>query len=205
MSLPAPQHLVALDLEGVVTPEIWITLAEHTGIDGLRRTTRDEPDYSKLMAGRKAILDREGIRFSDIYRVVEAMEPFPGAVEFLHRLRSLHPVVVVSDTYEQLAEPLFAKLGTPFVVCHRLTVAEDRIVGTEVRVTASKRRTVEAFRDLGYTTLAFGDSHNDLAMIRAADHGLLFRPPPAIAAAETDLPIATTYDQVLAWVSSRTA
>lgn len=188
-----------------MTPEIWITLAEHTGIDGLRRTTRDEPDYAKLMAGRQAILDEADIRFSDIFRVVETMEPFPGAVDFLHRLRSLHPVVVVSDTYEQLAAPLFAKLGTPFVVCHRLTVAEDRIVGTEVRVTASKRRTVEAFRDLGYTTLAFGDSYNDLAMIRAADHGLLFRPPQPIAAAETDLPIATTYDEVLAWVSRRTA
>ncbi len=192
-------------MEGVITPEIWISLAEHTGIESLRRTTRDEPDYDALMATRIATLDQHDITFSDMLGVVERLDPLPGAVDFLDHLRSRHPVVVVSDTFEQLAAPLIRRLGSPLVVCHRLVVEDDRIVGTAVRVDRSKQRTVEAFADLQYTVLALGDSYNDLAMLRAAHHGLLFRAPPAIAAAEPDLPWAETYAEAAAWISALTS
>lgn len=205
MTPPAPQHLIALDMEGVVTPEIWIALAEATGIPSLRRTTRDEPDYTKLMTGRTETLDRRGIRFSAILEVVTALDPLPGGVEFLDSLRAQFPVILLSDTFEQLAAPLFTKLGSPLVVCHRLTISEDRIVGTAVRIPASKQRTVEAFAEMGYHVLAIGDSYNDLDMLRAADHGLLFRAPAVIAAAESDLPTADTYAEALAWVETHTS
>ena len=205
MSPPAPPPLIALDMEGVVTPEIWIAVAEATGIPSLRRTTRDEPDYAKLMADRIATLDAHGITFSRLLEVVATLTPLPGAEAFLDNLRARFPVVLLSDTFEQLAAPLFSKLGSPLVICHRLTVDNDRIVGTAVRIPDSKRRAVVAFTAMGYQVLAIGDSYNDLGMLRAAKHGLLFRAPAGIATAESDLPTAETYAEALEWVEMHTS
>ena len=189
--------IACLDLEGVLVPEIWINVAERTGIAALRRTTRDEPDYDVLMRGRLAILDEHGLGLPDIQRVIAGMEPLEGALEFLEWLRSRTQVVILSDTFEQFAQPLMRKLGWPTLFCHRLEVdGGGRITGYRLRIADGKRRAVEAFRQLGFRTVAAGDSYNDTAMLSAADASILFRPPQNVVADFPDFPVATTYAEM---------
>jgi phosphoserine/homoserine phosphotransferase len=177
-------------MEGVLTPEIWIAVAEKTKIPELRRTTRDEPDYDKLMRGRLAILDRHKLRLSDIQKIIGSLKPLGGAKEFLDELRTLTQVVILSDTFEQFAAPLMRQLGWPTLLCHELEVAPGgRISGYRLRLPDQKRRTVEALRALNYDIIAAGDSHNDLSMLQAANHGILFRPTEAFAAANPQFPV----------------
>jgi len=171
------QTLVALDMEGVLTPEIWIAVAEKTGIEELRRTTRDEPDYDKLMRQRIGILDQHGIKLSDIQAVIGSLRPLAGGREFLDELRSLVPVVILSDTFEQFAQPLLKQLGWPALLCHRLVVENDRIVDYALRLCDQKRCAVAAFKGMNYRVIAGGDSYNDTAMLGEADAGILFRAP----------------------------
>lgn len=171
------QCIVTLDLEGVLTPEIWIAVAEKTGIPELRRTTRDEPDYDKLMRGRLAILDRHGLKLSDIQQVIGTLQPLPGAKEFLDELRSIVQVIILSDTFEQFATPLLRKLGWPTLLCHRLVVENDRIVNYQLRVPNQKQKAVAALKLLNYYVISAGDSFNDTAMLAEADVGFLIHAP----------------------------
>jgi len=171
------QSIVTLDMEGVLTPEIWIAVAEKTGINELRRTTRDEPDYDKLMRSRLNILDRHGLKLADIQQVIETLPPLPGGKEFLDELRSFVQVIILSDTFEQFAAPLLRQLGQPTLLCHRLIVEEDRIVNYQLRVPEQKQRAVAAFKLLNYHVVAAGDAFNDTAMLGEAHVGFLFRAP----------------------------
>jgi phosphoserine/homoserine phosphotransferase len=171
------QTIVTLDMEGVLTPEIWIAVARETGIDELRRTTRDEPDYDVLMRGRLELLNRHGLKLSDIQRVIGTLDPLPGAREFLDELRALVQVVVLSDTFEQFAAPLIRKLDRPTLLCHRLVVEDDRITDYQLRMPDQKRSAVEAFRSLNYQVISAGDSYNDTSMLGAADTGFLIHAP----------------------------
>ena len=171
------QALVTLDMEGVLTPEIWIAVAEKTGIPELRRTTRDEPDYDKLMRGRLTILDNNRLTLSDIQAVIGALEPLPGAREFLDELRSALQVIILSDTFEQFASPLLRKLGWPTLLCHRLVVENGRITDYQLRIPEQKQRAVAAFKLLNYHVISGGDSYNDTAMLCEAHVGFLFRAP----------------------------
>ena len=171
------QSIVTLDMEGVLTPEIWIAVAEKTGIPELRRTTRDEPDYDKLMKGRLKILDAHGLRLSDIQQVIGSLRPLDGAREFLDQLRSEVQVLILSDTFEQFASPLLRQLAWPTLLCHRLIVEADRIVDYKLRVPEQKQRAVAAFKLLNYHVIAGGDSFNDTAMLIEAHVGFLFRAP----------------------------
>lgn len=164
-------------MEGVLTPEIWIAVAQKTDIPELRRTTRDEPDYDKLMRGRLAILDRHGLKLSDIQQVIGTLEPLPGAKAFLDELRAEVQVIILSDTFEQFASPLLRQLGWPTLLCHRLVVENDRIVDYTLRVPEQKQRAVAAFKLLNYHVIAGGDSFNDTAMLTEAHVGFLFRAP----------------------------
>ncbi len=164
-------------MEGVLTPEIWIAVAEKTGIKELRRTTRDEPDYDKLMRGRLKILDQHGLKLSDIQQVIGTLRPLDGAKEFLDELRSLVQVIILSDTFEQFATPLLRQLGWPTLLCHRLVVEHDRIADYKLRVPEQKQRAVAAFKLLNYFVIAGGDSFNDTAMLSEAHVGFLFRAP----------------------------
>ena len=164
-------------MEGVLTPELWIAVAEKTRIPELRRTTRDEPDYDKLMRGRLAILDQHGLKLSDIQQVIGSLQPLPGAKEFLDELRAQVQVIILSDTFEQFASPLLRQLGWPTLLCHRLVVENDRIIDYKLRVPDQKQRAVAAFKLLNYQVIAGGDSFNDTAMLKEADVGFLFRAP----------------------------
>ncbi len=164
-------------MEGVLTPDIWIAVAEKTGIPELRRTTRDELDYDKLMRGRLAILDQHGLKLSDIQNVIGTLRPLPGAKEFLDELRSLVQVVILSDTFEQFASPLLRQLGWPVLLCHRLVVENDRIVNYQLRIREQKREAVAAFKRMNYHVISAGDSFNDTAMLIEANVGFLFRAP----------------------------
>lgn len=190
--------LVALDVEGVLLPEVWIAVAERTGIDELRRTTRDEPDYDVLMRGRLALLDEHGLSMSAITDVIAELEPLPGAAEFLDGLRQRMQVVLLSDTFRQFARPLMAQLGWPTILCHDLDVVDDRVVGYRLRVAGQKRLAVDAFRTLGYQVVAAGDSYNDTAMLLAADHGFLFRAPDRVRQEFPQLPAFDGYDELTA-------
>jgi len=172
--------LVALDVEGVLLPEIWIAIAERTGIDELRRTTRDEPDYDRLMQGRLELLERHGLTMSVITDVIAELAPLAGAADFLAELRARSQVILLSDTFAQFARPLMAQLGWPTIFCHDVEVVDDRIVGYRLRLQDQKRRSVEAFQSLGFAVVAGGDSYNDISMLLAADTGLLFRAPPNV-------------------------
>jgi phosphoserine/homoserine phosphotransferase len=167
-------------MEGVLTPEIWIAVAEKTGIPELRRTTRDEPDYDKLMRGRLAILDKHGLKLSDIQNVIGTLHPLPGGREFLDELRSLVQVVILSDTFEQFAAPLLRQLGQPTLLCHRLIVENDRIVDYQLRIREQKREAVAAFKRMNYHVISGGDSFNDTAMLIEANVGILFRAPDGV-------------------------
>lgn len=164
-------------MEGVLTPEIWIAVAEKTGIPELRRTTRDEPDYDKLMRGRLAVLDQHGLKLSDIQGVIGTLEPLPGAKEFLDELRRLVQVVILSDTFEQFAAPLIEKLNWPTLLCHRLIVENDHIVDYELRIREQKREAVAAFRRMNYDVISAGDSYNDTTMLAEANAGFLIHAP----------------------------
>lgn len=192
------QTIVTLDMEGVLTPEIWIAVAERTGIPELRRTTRDEPDYDKLMRYRIEILDRHGITLSKIQEVIGTLAPLPGAVEFIQALRERGQVVVLSDTFEQFAQPLVRQLGWPTIFCHRLIVENDRITGYQLRMLDQKRQSVRALQLLQYQVLAAGDSYNDTTMLRQADHGFLFHAPENIRKEFPQFPAFDDYGKLLA-------
>ena len=171
------QAIVTLDMEGVLTPEIWIAVAEKTKIPELRRTTRDEPDYDKLMRGRLTILDQHGLKLSDIQNVIGSLRPLPGGKEFLDELRAFVQVIILSDTFEQFASPLLRQLGQPTLLCHRLVVENDRIVNYQLRIREQKREAVAAFKRMNYHVIAAGDSFNDTAMLLEANVGFLFHAP----------------------------
>ena len=164
-------------MEGVLTPEIWIAVAEKTKIPELRRTTRDEPDYDKLMRGRLAILDKHGLKLSDIQQVIGTLQPLPGTKEFLDELRSIVQVVILSDTFEQFATPLLRQLGWPTLLCHSLVVENDHIVNYQLRIKNQKREAVAAFRRMNYHVISAGDSYNDTAMLLEANVGFLIHAP----------------------------
>ncbi|HIS41023.1 MAG TPA: bifunctional phosphoserine phosphatase/homoserine phosphotransferase ThrH [Candidatus Aphodovivens avistercoris] len=196
-------NLVCLDLEGVLVPEIWIAFSEASGIPELARTTRDEPDYDKLMAYRLGLLDAHGLGLPQIQQVIEGIDPLPGAREFLDALRERTQVVIISDTFEQFARPLMRKLGWPTLFCNTLKAAPDgRVTGWEMRCAQSKLTTVRALQSCGFDTIAAGDSHNDLAMIRAGRAGFLFRSTEAIKAANPDLPAFEDYGELLAAIEA---
>jgi phosphoserine / homoserine phosphotransferase len=191
--------IVCLDLEGVLVPEIWINVAERTGIEALRRTTRDEPDYDKLMAGRLAILDEHRLGLPDIQAVIAGMDPLPGAEEFVEWIRSRTQLVILSDTFEQFATPLMRKLGWPTLFCHRLEVeAGGRISGWALRQPDAKRQAVIALRGLEFRVLAAGDSYNDTAMLGAAHAGILYRPPQNVIDEFPQFPVTQSYDELRA-------
>lgn len=192
----AAQNIVTLDLEGVLIPEIWIAVADATGIEALRRTTRDEPDYDLLMRQRLDILDRHGLTMSRIEGVITSLQPLEGAREFLDRLRERSQVVILSDTFEQFGRPFMRQLGMPTLLCHRLIVADDRITDFELRQVDQKRRAVEAFRSLNYHVVAAGDSYNDTAMLAAAHRGFLFRAPDNVIAEFPHFEALDTYDDL---------
>jgi phosphoserine/homoserine phosphotransferase len=196
------QTIVTLDVEGVLVPEIWIAVAERTGIDGLRRTTRDEPDYDVLMHYRLDLLDEHGLTMSLIEDVIAGLEPLTGAREFLDELRDETQVVLLSDTFEQFARPLMRHLNWPTVLCHRLVVTDDRIVDYRLRQPNQKQHAVEAFRALNYCVIAAGDSYNDTTMLGAADAGFLFHAPPNVIAEFPQFPALDTYDDLLAAIRS---
>jgi len=205
MTGETPQAIVTLDLEGVLVPEIWIAVAERTGIDGLRRTTRDEPDYDVLMGGRLDLLAEHGLTMSLIADVIAGLAPLPGAADFLDELRRRTQVVILSDTFEQFAAPLMAQLGWPTILCHRLEVSDDRITGYRLRMPDPKRAAVHAFRGLRYRVIAAGDSYNDTTMLQAADAGFLFHAPANVVADFPDLPAVDTYDDLLARITDALA
>ena len=171
------QSIVTLDMEGVLTPEIWIAVAEKTGIPELRRTTRDEPDYDRLMKYRLNLLDQHGLKLSNIQQAIGALRPLEGALDFLRELRVISQVIILSDTFEEFAQPLLRQLEWPTLLCHKLEVVEDRIVNYRLRISDQKKRTVTALRNLNYNVIAAGDSFNDTAMLMEASVGYLFRSP----------------------------
>lgn len=191
-------YITCLDLEGVLVPEIWIAFAKACGIPELERTTRDEPDYDKLMAGRLRILKEHGLGLKEIQETIEKIEPLPGAKEFLDELRSLTQVIIISDTFEQFAKPLMRKLGWPTIFCNTLEAASNgEITGYKMRVEKSKYATVKALQSVGFETIASGDSYNDLGMILASKAGFLFKSTEQIKADYPQLPAFDTYAELL--------
>ena len=184
-------------MEGVLTPEIWIAVAEKTGIAELRRTTRDEPDYDKLMRGRLAILDRHGLKLPDIQAVIGTLRPLDGALEFLRELRSFSQVLILSDTFEQFAQPLMRQLEWPTLFCHRLVVEKDRIVDYALRIPEQKQRTVAALRLLNYNVISVGDSFNDTLMLIEAHTGFLFHAPANVKKQFPQFKAVEAYDELL--------
>jgi phosphoserine/homoserine phosphotransferase len=192
-------NVACLDLEGVLVPEIWIAFSEASGIPELRRTTRDEPDYDKLMNWRIGILNENGLGLKEIQETIAKIDPLPGAKEFLDELRSVTQTIIISDTFEQFAKPLMEKLGMPTIFCNSLEVAEDgKITGFKMRCEKSKLTTVRALQSCGFDTIATGDSFNDLAMIQASKAGFLFRSTEQIKADYPDLPAYEEYSDLLA-------
>lgn len=192
------QTIVTLDLEGVLVPEIWIAVAEKTGITELRRTTRDEPNYDKLMRYRIGILDRHGIKLADIQAVIATLRPLPGGKEFLDELRALTQVIILSDTFEQFAHPLMRQLGWPTLFCHRLLVERDRIIGYQLRMPDQKRESVRALQRLNYRVLSAGDSYNDTAMLVQADQGFLLHAPANVKREFSQFPALETHAELMA-------
>jgi phosphoserine / homoserine phosphotransferase len=196
VGLNSSQSVVTLDLEGVLVPEIWVAVADRSGIDELRRTTRDEPDYDVLMRYRLAILESAGLTMSLVEDVISGLDPLPGATEFLDALRRSTQVVILSDTFEQFARPLMAKLGWPTIFCHRLVVDNDRIVDYRLRMDDQKRHAVEAFKQLNMRVVAAGDSYNDTSMLTAAHTGFLFRAPGNVRDEFPQFEAFDDYDQL---------
>ena len=196
--------IVCLDMEGVIAPEIWIELAESTGIDELRRTTRDEPNYDVLMQYRLDILEREGIGIEALQPIIDEIEPLPGARAFLDAIRAKHQLVILSDTFYEFVGPLMAKMGQPTLFCHRLLVDETsgRLTDYELRIDNHKRAAVEAFKKLNLFTCAAGDSYNDTRMLDAADAGFLFRPPQNVINEFPQFSVITEYKELLARIDA---
>jgi phosphoserine/homoserine phosphotransferase len=191
-------NIVCLDLEGVLVPEIWIAFAEASGIPELKKTTRDEPDYDKLMKWRIGVLKEHGLGLKEIQETIATIDPMPGAKEFLDELRSITQVIIISDTFTQFAAPLMKKLGWPTIFCNTLEVAADgEITGFQMRCEQTKLTTVKALQSIGFETIASGDSHNDLGMIRASKAGFLFRSTDQIKADNPDLTAYETYEELL--------
>ncbi len=191
-------NMVCLDLEGVLVPEIWIAFSEESGIPELRRTTRDEPDYDKLMRWRLGILKEHGLKLSDVQNVIAKIDPLPGAKAFLDSLREITQVVILSDTFEEFAKPLMKKLGWPAILCNNLVISEDGFISDfKMRCKDTKLTTVRAFQSIGYDTIASGDSYNDLDMILAGKAGFLFRSTEKIKNDYPQLPAVETYDELL--------
>lgn len=190
-------HIVCSDLEGVFVPEIWINVAERTGIEELRLTTRDISDYDVLMKRRLSILDAKGLKLKDITDVIATMDPLPGARAFLDWLRARTQVIIVSDTYVEFARPLMEKLGWPTLLCHNLTIDDSgAIAGYNLRQSEGKRKVAQAFKTLNYQVLAMGDSYNDVSMLKEAHQGVLFCPPENVVDEYPQFPVATTYDDL---------
>lgn len=195
----ADMNITCLDLEGVLVPEIWIAFAEASGIPELRKTTRDEPDYNKLMNYRLSILKEHGLGLKEIQETIARIDPMPGAKEFLDELRSFCQVIILSDTFTQFAQPLMKKLGWPTIFCNTLEVAENgEITGFRMRCEKSKYTTVKALQSCGFQTIASGDSYNDLGMIQASKAGFLFKSTEQIKADHPELAAYETYDELLA-------
>lgn len=195
--------ITCLDLEGVLVPEIWIAFAEASGIPELKRTTRDEPDYDKLMKWRIGILKEHGLGLKEIQETIEKIDPIPGAKEFLDELRSFSQVIIISDTFTQFATPLMKKLGWPTIFCNSLEVAENgEITGFQMRIENSKLTTVKALQSIGYETIASGDSYNDLGMIKASKAGFLFKSTNKIKAENPELPAYDTYEELMAAIKA---
>ena len=191
-------NIVCLDLEGVLVPEIWVAFAEETGIPELKKTTRDEPDYDKLMKWRLGILKEHGLGLKEIQETIAKIDPMPGAKEFLDELRSMTQVIIISDTFTQFAAPLMKKLVWPTIFCNSLEVAEDgEITGYRMRVENSKYSTVKALQSIGFETIASGDSHNDLGMIKASKAGFLFKSTEQIKKDNPELEAYETYEQLM--------
>ena len=199
-------YITCLDMEGVLVPEIWIAFAEETGIPELRRTTRDEPDYDKLMAYRLAILKEHGLGLKEIQAVIAKIDPLPGAKEFLDQLRRETQVIILSDTFEQFAKPLMEKLDWPTIFCNTLEVADSgEITGYKMRCTPSKLTTVRALQSIGYETIAAGDSYNDLGMIQASKAGFLFKSTDKICADHPEIPACEEFSDLLAGIRTAMA
>lgn len=199
-------HIVCLDLEGVLVPEIWIAFAEASGIPELKRTTRDEPDYDKLMNWRIGILKEHGLGLKEIQETIATIEPIPGAKEFLDELRSITQVIIISDTFTQFAGPLMKKLGYPTIFCNTLEVAPDGgITGFKMRIANSKLTTVKALQSIGYETIAGGDSHNDMGMIKASKAGFLFKSTEQIKKDNPEIPAYETYEELMAAIKQALA
>lgn len=199
---PAQQSVVTLDLEGVLVPEIWIAVAERTGVDGLRRTTRDEPDYDALMRYRIDLLDQHHLGLDQITEVIAGLEPLPGAVEFLNALREDTQVIILSDTFEDFARPLMRQLGWPTLLCHRLVIDSGRISGYQLRMPDQKRAAVEALQGLNYRVVSAGDSYNDTAMLLAADAGFLIHAPDNVRAEFPQLPAVDTLPELFELITA---
>lgn len=192
-------YIICLDLEGVLVPEIWIAFAEASGIPELKKTTRDEPDYEKLMNWRIGVLKEHGLGLKEIQETIAKIDPLPGAKEFLDELRSFSQVIIISDTFAQFAGPLMKKLGWPTIFCNSLEVADNgEITGFKMRIENSKLTTVRALQSIGYDTIASGDSYNDLGMIKASKAGFLFKSTDKIKADNPELPAYDTYDELMA-------
>lgn len=198
--------VVCLDLEGVLVPEIWVEVARRTGVEALKRTTRDEPDYDKLMRYRLAILARQKLRLADIEAVIADMGPLPGAAEFLGDLRQRHQLVILSDTFYEFARPLMRQLGWPTLFCHRLEIDADGFVANyRLRMPDQKRSAVEALRALKFSIVAAGDSYNDTSMLAAADAGIFYRPPVAIAAQFPQFRVTQDYPELSSAIAEAAA
>jgi len=196
-------NIVCLDMEGVLVPEIWIAFSEASGIPELRRTTRDEPDYNKLMNYRIQILKEHGLGLKEIQETIAKIDPMPGALEFLNELRSITQVLILSDTFSQFAGPLMKKLGYPTIFCNELVVGENgEITGFKMRCEQSKLATVKALQSIGFETIASGDSHNDLAMIQASKAGFLFKSTEKIKADYPEIPAFEEYDELLSAIKN---
>ena len=196
-------YITCLDLEGVLVPEIWIAFAEASGIPELKKTTRDEPDYDKLMKWRLGVLKEHGLGLKEIQDTIAKIDPMPGAREFLDSLRELGQVIIISDTFTQFAAPLMKKLGWPTIFCNSLEVADNgEITGFKMRCEKSKLTTVKALQSIGYDTIASGDSYNDLGMIKASKAGFLFRSTEQIKKDNPDIPAFETYDEFLAAIEA---
>ena len=196
-------NIVCLDMEGVLVPEIWIAFAEASGIPELKKTTRDEPDYDKLMKWRIGILKEHGLGLKEIQETIEKIDPMEGAKEFLDELRSMTQVIIVSDTFTQFAQPLMKKLGWPTLFCNSLEVAPDgEITGFKMRIEQSKLSTVKALQSIGFDTIASGDSYNDLGMIQASKAGFLFKSTNKIKADYPNIPAYETYDELMAAIKA---
>ena len=196
-------NIVCLDMEGVLVPEIWIAFAKASGIPELKKTTRDEPDYDKLMKWRIGILKEHGLGLKEIQETIEKIDPMEGAKEFLDELRSMTQVIIVSDTFTQFAQPLMKKLGWPTLFCNSLEVAPDgEITGFKMRIEQSKLSTVKALQSIGFDTIASGDSYNDLGMIQASKAGFLFKSTDKIKADYPNIPAYETYDELMAAIKA---